>query len=77
MSDLGVDEKTNGYAAGGTQKGYFRSDSLGKILLFVKSRSSPTIQIERISKEDIYISFPDGEKTRALYLELAEAFSSR
>ncbi|MDR1185162.1 MAG: DUF3784 domain-containing protein, partial [Coriobacteriales bacterium] len=39
MSVLGVDERTNGYAAGGTQKGHFRSDSLGKILLFVKSKS--------------------------------------
>jgi hypothetical protein len=77
MDDLGVDDKTNGYALRGDLKGHFRSDSLGDILLFAQSKSSPTIRIERNGEEDIYLSFPDSEKTETLYRKLTEAFPSK
>ena len=51
-------------------KGYFRSDHLGDILLFVQYKSSPTILIERADNIDIYISFRDGINTVMLYNEM-------
>jgi hypothetical protein len=73
MNDLGVDVRTNGYALRGDLKGHFRSDSLGDILLFVQSDSAPTIRITREDGEDIYLSFPDSEKTKTLYQTLVAA----
>ena len=64
---------SNGYGGfGGSLKGYFKSDKLGEIVIFVHSQSSPTIRIERMGKKDIYISFRDSEKTEQLYLELIQ-----
>lgn len=71
MNDIGTGRRTNGYAGfGDTLKGYFISESTGKILLFVKSQTAPTIRIVRDDGEDVYISFRDGEKTKLLYQEL-------
>lgn len=76
MSSIGTGRRTNGYAGfGDTLKGHFSSEGLGDFLLFVKADSSPTLLIERADKEDIYISFRDGEKTRSLYLELSGALA--
>jgi hypothetical protein len=78
MSDIGVGRKANGYDGfGGALKGNFKSNNLGETLLFVQSKSSPTIRIERDSTKDIYISFRNTETTRTLYEEMTEAFSSR
>lgn len=74
MKDIGVGRRNNGYGGfGETLKGHFSSEDLEIFLLFVKSESSPTLWIERDGKEDIYISFGDGEKTKALYQELTAA----
>jgi hypothetical protein len=73
MDDLGVDDRTNGYALRGDLKGHFRSDSLGDILLFVQADCAPTIRIARDGADDIYISFSDNAKTEALYRELLAA----
>jgi hypothetical protein len=73
MDDLGVDVRTNGYELRGDLKGHFRSDSLGDILLFVQADSAPTIRITREDGEDIYLSFPDSEKTETLYQTLVAA----
>ena len=51
-------------------KGYFRSDHLGDIILFVQYKKYPTIWIERAGNRDIYISFQDDKKTRTLYQEM-------
>ena len=78
MKDIGGGRRINGYGGfGETQKGYFNNNNLGDYLLFVKSGSSPTIYIRRDSKEDIYISFSDGEKTKTLYQELTAADEQR
>ncbi|ADY55273.1 hypothetical protein Sgly_0930 [Syntrophobotulus glycolicus DSM 8271] len=74
MSDIGIGARTNGYGGiGETLKGNFKSDALGETLLFVQSRSSPTIKIERTDKKDIYISFRNSESTEQLYRELMAA----
>jgi hypothetical protein len=74
MSELGVGRRTNGYGGiGEALKGNFKSDTLGEILLFVQSKSSPTIKIERSGRKDVYISFRDSESTQQLYRELRAA----
>lgn len=71
MSDIGIGTRTNGYGGiGGTLKGNFKSDTVGETLLFVKSKSYPTIKIERTDKKDIYISLNNSESTEQLYREL-------
>ena len=77
MRDIGGGGlRTGGYGAdsfGGSVKGGFQSTRVGDVLLFVHSRSSPTIWIERELKRDIYISFRDGDRTGALYNEMKAA----
>ncbi|MEM5768635.1 MAG: hypothetical protein AAGU32_10175 [Bacillota bacterium] len=74
MSEIGVGKRTNGYGGiGEALKGNFKSSALGEILLFVQSKSSPTIKIERTGKKDVYISFRDSESTEQLYRELRAA----
>lgn len=71
MSDIGIGTRTNGYGGIGVAlKGNFKSDNLGKTLLFVQSKSSPTIKIERTDKKDVYISFCNSESTEQLYREM-------
>ena len=74
MKEIGTGRRDNGYGGFGTTlKGHFSSPDLGKYMLFVRSESAPTIWIERQGREDIYISFGDGEKTTSLYQELKAA----
>ena len=76
MAEIGAGRRVNGYAGfGDGLKGFFSSEELGRILLFVKASSSPTIKIGRGEKEDVYISLADGEKTRELYGEIEAALS--
>lgn len=71
MSDIGIGTRTNGYGGiGGALKGNFKSDTIGETLLFVQSKSSPTIKIERTDKRDVYISLRNSESTEQLYREL-------
>ena len=65
--------RDNGYAGfGQTLKGYFSSDTHGKFMLFVQSKTAPTIWIQSNS-EDIYISLINPDETRTLYNELKTA----
>lgn len=74
MSDIGIGTRTNGYGGfGETLKGNFKSGNLGEILLFVESRTSPTIKIERIDKKDVFMSLSNSESTEQLYQELIAA----
>jgi len=71
MSEIGIGTRTNGYRGfGEALKGNFKSDALGETLLFVQSKSSPTVKIERIDKKNVYISFRNSESTEQLYREL-------
>ena len=74
MRDIGIGTRTNGYGGfGQALRGNFKSETLGKTLLFVQSKSSPTIKIERTDKKDIYISLRNSESTRQLFNELNNA----
>ena len=71
MSEIGLGRRMNGYGGiGEALKGNFQSDILGETLLFVQSRSTPTLRIERTNGKDIYISFRNGETTETLYHEM-------
>ena len=71
MKEIGTGRRINGYGGfDGTLKGHFSSDELGDIILYVKSSAAPTIWIARNEGKDVYISFKDAGKTRALYTEL-------
>ena len=74
MKDIGIGTRTNGFGGiGGALKGNFNSNTAGDTLLFVRSKSSPTIRIQRLAKKDVYISFLDSEDTEKLYRELKAA----
>ncbi len=71
LSDNDIGTRINGYGGiGRALKGNFKSDTLGETILFVQSKSSPTIKIERTDKKDVYISFCNSETTEQLYREL-------
>jgi len=73
MSNIGIGSRTNGYGGfGESLKGNFTSDTLGDIILFVNSKSSPTIKIERIDQKDVYISFGNSESTEQLFRDLKD-----
>ena len=70
MRDIGAGRRLNGYGGpGGMLKGNFTAG-----LLFVDSTSSPTIRITRFP-QNIYISFRDSERTRALYAQMTGAIN--
>lgn len=74
MKDIGVGSRTNGFGGiGGALKGNFNSNATGDTLLFVRSKSSPTIRIVRLGKKDVYISFLISDDTKKLYSELKAA----
>jgi len=73
MSNIGIGSRTNGYGGfGESLKGNFKSDTLGDIILFVNSKSSPTIKIERIEQKDVYISYGNRESTEQLFRNLKD-----
>mgnify|MGYP000515684516 CR=1 FL=1 len=73
MKEIGIGMRTNGFGGFmGALKGNFKSETVGDVLLFVQSKSSPTIKIERTGKKDVYISFKDSEKTKQLYHDMTE-----
>ena len=74
VSSIGLTMRTNGYGTNSTQKGYFRSNRYGSVLLFTRTGSSPTIHIQRESREDIFLNFRNNEATRTLYHDLTTAF---
>ena len=76
MREIGVGRRIGGYKSsfGETLKGNFESSSTGKTLLFVQSKTAPTIKIDRIDKKDVYISFKNSEYTKQVFNELRTAF---
>lgn len=78
MSQIGTGRRTNGFGGmGQSLKGHFKSEVNGDMLLFVQSRTAPTIAIKRVSGKDIYISFTDSDATRKLYTNLMLAINAQ
>jgi len=69
----GITWRTYGYATAATQKGYFRSNNYGSILVFTRTNSSPTIHIQRKDKPDVFLNFSDNDTTRAVYHDMKTA----
>jgi len=74
IDDIELTWRTFGYATDTTLKGYFRSRKHGRVLLFTKTNSSPTIHIQRNGKADVFLNFSDNEATRTLYVDMKTAF---
>lgn len=74
MKEIGLGHRYNGYGGFGDNfKGNFRAEGRGNYLLFVNSSSPFTLHIERENDKDIYISYKNSDKTKALYQELITA----
>jgi hypothetical protein len=65
--------RTNGYAAGGTLRGWFAVDRLGQGKLFVEARHPPFILIY-LKSGFVGVNFADPEETRRLFASLRQAF---
>jgi hypothetical protein len=72
---IGLTLRTNGYGTPSTQKGHFESNKYGSVLLFTKTKASPTIHIERKGKEDVFLNFSDNEATKTLYSNMKTALA--
>ena len=72
IENMAALRRINGY--GGfteTRKGLFRSDELGRALLFVHASAAPVIRIDRgINREPVYISLKAPERTQLLFEDL-------
>jgi hypothetical protein len=68
--------RTNGFAAGGTLRGHFRVDGLGRGTLFVELDHPPFVLVVR-REGFVAVNFADPAATHALYDELARAFPDR
>jgi len=78
MSQIGIGNRTNGYATTGqVLKGTFQSVEHGHQLLFVAARSAPTIHIKITNGIDVFISYRDSETTKTVYSMLSSAFAGR
>jgi len=75
ISSIGLTRSTFGYGTSTTQKGYFRSDMYGSVLLFTRTKSLPTIHIARDDKADVFLNFSNNEATRTLYNDMKTAFA--
>jgi len=71
MEGIGIPVRKNGYCVTGMSlKGKFQSERLGRVLLFVKAKSSPTILITSENLRDVYLSLDSSGDTRRLYDEI-------
>ena len=59
--------RTNGFALGGTLRGYFRLEDIGRAKLFFQSREAPFILIEKKSGKKIFLNYRNSEKTQEVY----------
>ena len=73
IQEIGVGTRTNGYGGFGPKlRGHFNSAGLGQTLLFVNSKTKPTILIERSDAKPIYISLDTTEATNEVYEALSQ-----
>lgn len=63
--------RTNGYALGGTLRGYFRVEGLGPVRLFVERNQPPFVRISSSTQGVIYIGLGSGGATRQLFREIS------
>jgi hypothetical protein len=66
-----VVRRTNGYALGGTLRGYFSVEGLGPVRLFVERDQPPFVRITSSTEGVIYVGFGDGGGTVQLFREIS------
>lgn len=67
-----IQSRTNGYAAGGTLRGYFRVEGLGSGRLFVETQYPPFVLV-RLRRGYLVFNHADSERTRADYRALVKS----
>lgn len=61
--------RTNGYALGGTLKGWFQTREMGKVKLFVHADSPPFLYLHT-TDHWVILGYDDPARTRALYEQI-------
>jgi hypothetical protein len=62
--------RPNGFALGGTLRGHFRVEGLGRVRLFVEYGAPPYVLV-RASSGIVIVNFQDADRTRQLYAALS------
>ena len=68
--------RTNGFSGGGALRGHFRVAELGDGRLYVEFGHPPYLLV-RTRQSFVFLNFPDSERTRGLYDELARLWPER
>ena len=75
VRSIGLTRRTFGHGTSSALKGHFESSRYGGVLLFTRPSSSPTIHIQRESKEDVFLNFKNPDATRKLYRDMKTALA--
>jgi hypothetical protein len=65
-----IQARTNGYAAGGVLRGYFRVDTWGTGKLFINRNRPPYVEVRARDNTFVVVNFEDAARTRELYAQL-------
>jgi hypothetical protein len=68
--------RTNGYAASGTLRGWFKLEGMGEGKLFVEHGTPPYVVVT-LREGFVIINFEDSARTQALFVELMRARAGR
>lgn len=63
--------RTNGYALGGTLRGYFNVEGEGRVRLFVERDEPPFVRITSSTEGVVYVGLGNGGGTRQLFKEIS------
>lgn len=66
----GIQARTNGYAAGGVLRGYFRLETWGTGKLFINRNRPPYVAVRTRDNTFVVVNFDDAARTRELYSRL-------
>jgi hypothetical protein len=69
-------QRTNGYALGGTLRGWFEGEGLGKGKLFLEAGSPPFILV-RLREGFLIIGYADPQQTQRLYRDLQRGWTGK
>lgn len=71
-----IEARTNGFSGAGALRGHFRVAGLGDGRLYVETGHPPYLLV-RTRQSFVFVSFPEAERTRALYEEAARLWPER
>lgn len=66
-----ITRRTNGYALGGTLRGYFNVEGMGRVRLFIERDQPPFVRITSSTEGVTYVGLGRGGGTRQLFQEIS------